>query len=108
MYAVIRQGGHQYRVVPGETFQVEKIETESKELSFDDVLAVHDGNNLHLGEPTVAGASVAVKVVRQGLGRKVDIYTFRRRKGASRRKGHRQPFTEVRVVAINLNGKQLA
>jgi large subunit ribosomal protein L21 len=72
-------------------------------------LALSTGEGaLELGEPRVAGAAVKVKVVRQGKSPKVDIYKMRRRKGFERRGGHRQPFTEVRVLAVEKNGQALA
>ncbi len=110
MYAVIRQGGHQYRVTTGDVIQIEKIEVEAgQEVSLEEVLAVSTGEgNLELGEPRIAGAVVKAKVVRQGKSPKIDIYTFSRRKAAARTKGHRQPFTEVRIVSVEKNGQALA
>ena len=107
MYAVIKQGGHQYKVAPGDIIQLEKIEGAAGELTFEEVLAVHDGENLHLGQPRIAEARVTVKVVREAKGKKVVIYKFKRRKGFAKKQGHRQPFTEVRVLSINLNGRDL-
>jgi large subunit ribosomal protein L21 len=110
MYAVIRQGGHQYRVTTGDTIQIEKIEVEAgQEVSLEEVLAVSTGEGaLELGAPRIAGAVVKVKVLRQGKSPKVDIYKMRRRKGFARSGGHRQPFTEVRIIAVEKNGQALA
>ncbi len=108
MYAVIKQGGHQYKVSPGDVIQVEKIEAEAgQEVSFEEVLLVNSEGGLEIGEPRVTGAAVSVKVLRQGKGRKVKVYKFKRRKGYERRYGHRQPFTEVRVLSVNKDGSEL-
>lgn len=109
MYAVIRQGGHQYRVTTGDVIQLEKIEVEAgQEVSLEDVLALSSGETLEVGEPRVAGAVVKAKVVRQGKSPKVDVYKFRRRKSYDKRYGHRQPFTEVRIIAVEKNGTALS
>jgi len=102
MYAVIATGGKQYRVQPGETIQIEKIETEAgKTVEFGDVLMVADGENVKIGRPTVAGAKVTAEVASSGRGEKLIVYKYRRRKGYRRKTGHRQPFTAVKITAIN-------
>ncbi|MBI1292039.1 50S ribosomal protein L21 [bacterium] len=110
MYAVIRQGGHQYRVTTGDVIQLEKLEVEAgQEVTLEEVLAVSTGEGaLEVGEPRVVGAVVKAKVIRQGKSPKVDIYKMRRRKGFARTGGHRQPFTEVRVISVEKNGQALA
>lgn len=109
MYAVIHQGGHQYRVAPGDMIQLEKIDMEAgAEILLENVLLVSSANGLEIGEPRVNGAAVKAKVVRQGKSKKVDIFKFRRRKGYERRSGHRQPFTEVRILAVEKNGTALS
>jgi large subunit ribosomal protein L21 len=107
MYAVIATGGKQYRVQPGETIQIEKLSNdkgeprESGAVTFDQVLLVADGENVKVGVPTVAGASVTAEVVASGRGEKLLVYKYRRRKGYRRKTGHRQPFTAVKITAIN-------
>ena len=109
MYAVLKQGGHQYRVTTGDIIQIEKIEAaKGDQVELKDVLLLQADSSLEIGEPTVSGASVTVKVLRQDKARKVDIYHFKRRHGYARSYGHRQPFTEVKVVAVNRNGQALA
>jgi large subunit ribosomal protein L21 len=107
MYAVIATGGKQYRVQPGETLRIEKLSNEAGEaketgpVTFGEVLLVADGENVKVGSPTVAGASVSAEVVGTGRGEKLLIYKYRRRKGYRRKTGHRQPFTAVKITAIN-------
>jgi len=102
MYAVIKTGGKQYRVQPGETVQVEKLDVEvGKTVEFDEVLLVADGENIRLGTPHVAGAKVVAEVVDQGRDKKILVYKYRRRKAWHRKQGHRQPFTALKVTEIN-------
>ena len=102
MYAVIQTGGKQYRVQPGETVQVEKLEVEvGKTLEFNEVLLVADGDNVRLGTPHVAGVKVVADVVDQGRDAKILVYKYRRRKAWHRKQGHRQPFTALKVTEIS-------
>lgn len=100
-YAVIRTGGKQYRVTEGESLRVEKVDVPAgEEIVFDDVLLVkRDGKVLVEGKD-LEGLKVKAKVVRHGRGRKIRVFTYTRRKGAERRVGHRQDFTEVRISSI--------
>ena len=100
MYAVIATGGKQYRVEPGETIEIEKLETEKGAVEFAEVLMVSDGQNVKIGRPTLAGAKVTAEVVTHGRGKKLIVYKYRRRKGYRRKNGHRQPFTAVKITAI--------
>jgi large subunit ribosomal protein L21 len=101
MYAVIATGGKQYRVQPGETIRVEKLDGEAGgAITFGEVLLVADGENVKVGTPTVAGASVSAEIVENGRGEKLIIYKYRRRKGYRRKTGHRQPFTAVKITGI--------
>jgi large subunit ribosomal protein L21 len=102
MYAVIKTGGKQYRVASGQKLKVEKLPAEvGSELTIADVLAVGEGDALRVGTPTLSGASVIATVVAHGLGDKVMIFKFRRRKHHKKTQGHRQPFTEIQITAIN-------
>ena len=102
MYAVIKTGGKQYRVASGQKLKVEKLAAEvGSELTLNEVLAVGEGDGLRVGAPTVAGASVTASVVGHGLGDKVRIFKLRRRKHYKKSQGHRQPFTEIQITAIN-------
>jgi len=101
MYAVIRTGGKQYRVAPGEKLRVERLGAEvGQEVVLDEVLLVADGDALRMGAPLVAGASVRAKVLRHGRGEKVRIFKLKRRKHYRKSQGHRQNFTEIEIVGI--------
>jgi large subunit ribosomal protein L21 len=100
-YAVVETGGKQYRVNAGDTLQVEKLEgTSGDKLELTDVLAVSDGNELRIGTPAVEGASVTTTVVDQIRGPKVINFKKKRRKGYSRKVGHRQELTVLKVDNI--------
>ena len=102
MKAVIVTGGKQYTVAEGDVVFVEKLGAEAETtVKFDQVLAVLDGENTKIGAPTVEGASVEAKVVKNGKGMKLNIITYRPKKGSMVRKGHRQPYTKVEITAIN-------
>lgn len=102
MYAVIKTGGKQYKVVAGEKIKVEQIPAEvGSEVTIDQVLAVGEGEQIKFGAPMVAGASVKVTVLSHGRHDKVRIFKMRRRKHYQKRQGHRQNYTELRVDAIN-------
>jgi large subunit ribosomal protein L21 len=106
MFAVIRTGGKQYRVAAEDVLQVAKIKGDPGEIiQFGDVLVV-GGDNVTLGAPTVAGASVAAEVLEQGRGPKIIAFKKRRRKNSRRKRGHRQEFTLVRVTEILTDGAQ--
>jgi large subunit ribosomal protein L21 len=101
MYAVIKTGGKQYRVVPGERLKVEKLETEvGGTVTLNQVLMVSDGDKTTIGSPIVKGASVKATVVSHGRGDKVMIFKMRRRKHYRKTQGHRQSFTEIKIEAI--------
>ena len=100
MYAVIKTGGKQYSVKVGDVVYVENAEDNS-EVTFDQVLAVGEEGSVKVGAPVVEGASVVAKVVKTGKGKKLNILTYRPKKGSMVRKGHRQPYTKVEITAIN-------
>ncbi len=101
MYAVIKSGGKQHRVVEGETLKLEKIEVATGEtVEFDQVLMVTNGDDIKIGAPVVEGAKVTAEVISHGRGDKVKIIKFRRRKHSMKRQGHRQWFTEVKITGI--------
>ncbi|SNB53519.1 LSU ribosomal protein L21P [Arboricoccus pini] len=100
MYAVIKTGGKQYRVVPNQVLEIEKLEAEAgSTVEFGDVLMV-GGDTPQLGSPLVAGAKVTGTVLEQARGPKVIIFKKRRRKNFRRRTGHRQYTTVVRITDI--------
>ncbi|MFA5939434.1 MAG: 50S ribosomal protein L21 [Sinimarinibacterium sp.] len=101
MYAVIKTGGKQYKVAPGETLKVETLDAEvGKMIAFDEVLMIANGEQLKVGAPMVAGGSVKAEVLAHGRGDKVRIVKHRRRKHYHREQGHRQNFTEVKITEI--------
>jgi large subunit ribosomal protein L21 len=100
-YAVIKTGGKQYRVSPGDVLTVEKLAGEpGAELAFTEVLAATSGGALKVGTPMLAGARVTATVVKQGRGKKILVFKKKRRKNYRRRQGHRQYLTTVRVTGI--------
>jgi large subunit ribosomal protein L21 len=102
MYAVIKTGGKQYRVAPGENIKIEQVQADvGATIVLDQVLMVADGEAVKLGTPTVAGAKVSATVVSHGRGPKIRIFKMRRRKHYQKTQGHRQNYTEIRVEAIN-------
>jgi len=104
MYAVIQTGGKQYRVEPGQTVVVEKLPGDAGDkVQFDEVLLISsgDGGAVTVGKPVISGASVAGEIVEHGLGDKLVVFKFRRRKNYVRKTGHRQEYTAVKIAAIN-------
>jgi large subunit ribosomal protein L21 len=101
MYAVVRTGGKQHRVEPGERLRIEKLNGDvGAEITLDDVLFIAGEGEPKIGRPTLAGAKVLAKIVAQGRGDKVRVFKKRRRKGFHKLIGHRQPFTEVEITGI--------
>ena len=101
MYAVIKTGGKQYRVAPGEKLKIEQIPADiGSEIVLDQVLMVADGEAVTVGTPLVSGATVKATVVAHGRGEKVQIFKMRRRKHYQKHQGHRQNYTEIRIDGI--------
>ena len=102
MYAIIETGGKQYKVSEGDVIYVEKLNVnEGDSVSIDEVIAVSDGENLKIGEPTVAGAKVDAKVLKNGKEKKVIVYKMKPKKGYRKKQGHRQPYTKLQIEKIN-------
>jgi len=102
MYAVIKTGGKQYRVMQGEVLRVEKLEAEvGAAITFDQVLLVGAGEGITVGAPLIAGATVAATVKAHGRADKIRIIKFRRRKHHMKQMGHRQHYTEVEITGIS-------
>ena len=102
MYAVIVTGGKQYRVSVGDLIFVEKLPVEENtKVEFVDVLLIGgDGKPARIGEPTVPGARVVGKVLRQGKAKKITVFTYRPKKDSKRKLGHRQRYTKIRITEI--------
>lgn len=100
-YAVVETGGKQYRVQDGDTLNVEKLDAEvGSKVALDQVLALSDGKTLTVGKPTVEGAAVQTVVEDQIRGDKIFNFKKKRRKGYSRKIGHRQSLTVLKVESI--------
>lgn len=102
MYAVIKSGGKQYRVAPGDTLRVESLKAEEgASVTLDEVLMIVNGADVTVGDPLVSSAEVTAKVVSHGRGKKVRIVKFKRRKHYRRQMGHRQNYTELEITSVN-------
>ena len=105
MYAVLSSGGKQYRVEAGTTLMLERLDGEpgvaGAQVTFDRVLLIGDGDDVTIGTPTVAGASVSATVLGEALGPKLVIFKFKQKVKYRRRTGHRQHMTRVRIDTIN-------
>ena len=101
MHAVIKTGGKQYRVAPGDTVKVETLAADvGQQVTLSEVLAVSTDTEVKVGSPFVAGAAVVATVVGHGRHDKVTIFKMRRRKHFQKHQGHRQNFTELRIDSI--------
>jgi large subunit ribosomal protein L21 len=102
VYAIIRTGGRQFRVMEGETLRVEKLEGDvGSAIKFEEVLMVGEGDGIHIGAPLVSGASVAATIKSHGRADKIRIIKFRRRKHHMKQMGHRQHYTEIEITGIS-------
>ena len=103
-HAIIVTGGKQYRVAEGDLVFIEKLPVEAGEtVTFDQVLAVvNDEAEPIIGTPTVAGATVTAKVVKNGKGKKIRVFKYKAKKNYRRHQGHRQPYTQVQIDAITV------
>lgn len=101
MYAVIKTGGKQYKVAPGDMLKVEKLEAKKGDtIELNDVYMVADGDKVNIGKPTVTNAKVTAEVLGDVRGEKILIFKHKRRKGFRRTNGHRQDLTTIRVKEI--------
>lgn len=101
MLAVIKTGGKQYIVTPGQKIKIEKVDKKiGEEIVFSEVLLLEKEKELKIGDPFVEGAKVIGKVISQGKGKKVIVFKYKPKKRYKVKKGHRQPFTEVEITTI--------
>ncbi len=101
MYAIVRTGGKQYQVSPGDIIQVEKLEAGAgEEIALNEVLLIKNEDRLNIGTPLLANSSVKAKVLTHGRDKKVMIFKFKRRKRYRLTKGHRQSFTRIQIQEI--------
>lgn len=104
MYAIIVTGGKQYRVENGDVIYVEKLDVNEEEtVSFDKVIALSpDKGAMKVGKPYVKNAVVTGKVLKNGKGKKITVFTYKPKKGSARKMGHRQPYTKVQIENIEI------
>ena len=101
MYAIFETGGKQYKVENGSVIFVEKLDAaEESTVTFDKVLMVNDGKDAKVGAPYVDGAAVTAKVLKQGKDKKITVFTYKPKKSSKRCKGHRQPYSKVKIDSI--------
>ncbi|QRN40856.1 MAG: 50S ribosomal protein L21 [Neisseriaceae bacterium] len=102
MYAVIKTGGKQYKVTPGEKLKIEQISAElDSQIILDKVLMTADGDAIKVGTPFLKDVTIKATVLGHGRHEKIRIFKMRRRKHYQKRQGHRQNFTEIRIDTIN-------
>jgi len=102
MYAVVKIKGHQYRVQPEGLIQVELIDSEvGQTVSFDEVLMISDGDDVKVGAPNIEGATVDAEILEHGRSRKIVVFKKKRRKNYRRKNGHRQGYTQLKIMGIN-------
>lgn len=103
MYAIIRTGGKQFRVTPGDTLKVPSIAADVGDtVTIEEVLLGGADEDVKVGAPLLDGASVQAEIVAHGRGEKITVFKWKRRKNYRRKQGHRQGFTEIRIDAIDL------
>ncbi len=101
MNAVLKTGGKQYRVSEGDVLQVEKLAGETgATIELNEVLSVGEGDSITVGTPTVENAKVVCEILEHGRGKKIIVFKKKRRKGYTKKQGHRQDFTSIRVKQI--------
>ncbi len=102
-YAIFRSGGKQFKAEKGSTLRLPSLPGDAgAKVEFNEVLLASDGSAVKVGVPTLKGASVSAEIVKQGLGDKIVVFKFKRRKNYAKKQGHRQGFTEVRIRDITL------
>lgn len=103
MYAVIQTGGKQYRVAEGETLRVEKLlAVKGDKVAFDALMLADDAGGVQIGTPKLPGIKVEAEILEQGLGAKITIFKYKRRKSIRKKSGHRQPFTSLKITSIKV------
>ena len=109
MFALVRTGGRQYKVSPGEIFKVDRLAAEpAASVLLDEVLLVSDEDGVLVGAPLVSGANVACTVLRHERGPKVRVFRFKAKKGYRKRSGQRRELTVLRVDGVSADGKNVA
>ncbi|MBQ2679873.1 MAG: 50S ribosomal protein L21 [Firmicutes bacterium] len=101
MYAIIETGGKQYRVSEGDVIKVEKLGVTEGGFTFDKVMALSNDAGFKAGAPYIDGASVSATVLGEGKAKKVIVYKYKAKKGFHKKKGHRRPYTMLKIDSIN-------
>lgn len=99
-FAVIKTGGKQYKVAEGDVLRIEKLDHDSDTIVFEDVLLLAKGEDVQVGKPTLSGAKVEARVVKEGKGVKKIVFRYKSKTRQRKKKGHRQLFTEVKITKI--------
>lgn len=101
-FAVIRTGGKQYKVAPGQKIKIEKIGAkEGAVIKLEEVLLVAENGKVEIGAPIVKGAKVEAEVLKHGRARKLIVFKYHPKSRYRKKKGHRQPYTEIRIAKIS-------
>ena len=104
MFAIIKTGGKQYKVAEGDVLEIETLrQTQGDKVEFENVLMVSNGDELKVGIPFVSGAMVSARILENGKGDKKMVFKYKSKTRQRKKKGHRQPFTKVRIEKISLN-----
>lgn len=102
MYAILKTGGKQYKVSEGDVIYVEKLGLEADSAyTFNEILAVGEGDELKVGAPYVEGATVTAKAVKEGRSKKIIVYKYKPKKGYHKKQGHRQAYTKLQIEKID-------
>ncbi len=100
--AIIKTGGKQYIVSEGQKLKIEKInQNEGEEFKFDEILLFANGKEIKVGQPLISGIKVQAKVLKQGKGEKKIVFRYKNKTRYKKKKGHRQPFTEIEILKIS-------
>jgi large subunit ribosomal protein L21 len=107
MYAIFKSGGKQYEATTGAVVKLEKLPGEvGQSVTLSEVLMVTEGDQVRIGQPVLEGVAIQGRIVMQGRGRKIVIYKYKRRKDYSKKMGHRQDYTAVRIESIGAQSHQ--
>ena len=101
MYAIIETGGKQYKISQGDVIYVEKLDYEEGTTVDFNVIAGQDEKGFHIGDSEMAAAKVTGKVIKNGRGKKITVFTYKPKKSCKRKLGHRQFYTKVEIESIN-------
>lgn len=103
MYAIVEIAGKQYKVTEGAILNVDKLNINEKEVIFDRILLVVKDNEIKVGKPTVENVKIKAEVIdKEVKGKKIIVFKWKRRKGYKRKKGHRQKFTKIKILSIEM------